>query len=124
VLPIFLGAFLTFASAISSTDYISTNQTLRPIFAIGTPLLAVFLTITNELSKISDWGADWREKALTAQILEKERDAYLVTELEKRNPQKELEKIHRVTIRETRSFFQRTTNKNEDKRKETDAGTP
>lgn len=122
ILPIFLGAFLTFASAISSTDYIASNQPIRTIFAIGTPLLAVLLTISNELFKITSWSENWRDGVLTAQRLEKERDCYLALDRDKRNPQKELEKIYKITIRETRSFFKRTTSESEDLNK--DSGDP
>jgi hypothetical protein len=112
VLPIFLGAFLTFTTAISSTDYIAKNEIYRAVFAIGTPLLAVLLTITNELSKITNWSINWRDSNLTALRLEKELNRFLTTKVDEREYQKELEKIYDITSKEAKEFFNRTTSDN------------
>ena len=120
VLPILLGAFLTFASAISSTDFISKNEIYRTIFAIGTPLLAVFLTISNELAKITNWAKNWRDANLTALRLEEEMNKFLTTNVEERKYQKEIEKIYKIISKEANEFFDRTTSENETIEKNSD----
>jgi len=108
IMPILLGGILTFATTISSTQYISANETLKAIFAIATPLLAVALTVTNELTKINKPAESWRDMVVFAEKLEKERDRFLATKPGKRNHKKELDKIRSLVIRESRTFFRRT----------------
>jgi len=107
ILPIFLGAFLTFVTAISSTEYISSNQILRTTFAIGTPLLVVLLTISNELFKLSGWGENWRDHITTMFQLEKALDDYLASPPTQRDQRKELEKINNIALQATKKFFKR-----------------
>lgn len=108
VLPIFLGAFLTFATAISSTEYISSNQLLKTTFAFGTPLLVVLLTVSNELSRLSRWAENWRDHITIMFTLEKELDKYLASDPDGRDLGRELEKINNIALKGTRAFFKRT----------------
>lgn len=106
-MTIILGALVTLVASISSAEFISSNLFWDRIFSIGTPLLAAFLAIIGGFSQTFQWGASWKDMVMTAQELEKDRDRFLVTKPELRNPTKELDKLNEHIIIESRSFFQR-----------------
>ena len=106
-LTIILGALVTLVSSISSAEFIASSDVLRTIFAIGTPLVAVVLTIINGFAQSFHWGATWRDMVFGAQQLQKELDRILATPPEKRDHVKELETLNGLIIEETRGFFRR-----------------
>ena len=74
---------------------------------VATPLLAFTLTVINGLSQNFQWGATWRDMMVNRQRLEKERDRFLSTPVEKRNYKAELKVMNDIVLEETKAFFQR-----------------
>jgi len=99
---VFLGALVTLIASLSTSDIIQSIGWVGGTFAIATPILAAALTIINTL-----WGATWRDMSINAQRLEKERDRFLTTPIEKRNYKHELNVLNTIVLQETHAFFQR-----------------
>lgn len=106
-LTIILGALVTLIASISSAEFISSDDNLRTLFAVGTPLVAVLLTITNGLAQSFHWGATWRDMVFSAQQLQKELDRVRAIPPGKTDLAKELETLNNLVIEETRGFFRR-----------------
>jgi hypothetical protein len=104
---IVLGALVTLVSSIASATFIESNDVLKTIFAIGTPLIAALLTILGGFAQSFHWGAAWRDMVVNASELERERDRFLATKSEERDLQKELDLLNSMVIDETRNFFRR-----------------
>lgn len=104
---IFLGAVVTLIASLSTSDIIQSVEWVGSLFAIATPVLAAALTIINGLSQNFQWGATWRDMSINAQRLEKERDRFLTTPIEKRNYKHELRVLNDIVLQETQAFFQR-----------------
>jgi hypothetical protein len=104
---IVLGALVTFVSSISAAEFIQSINGLRIFFAIATPVIAATLTVIGGLGQNFHWGATWRDMVVNATRLEKERDRFLATKLEKRNFEKELNVLNSIVLEETKNFFQR-----------------
>jgi hypothetical protein len=104
---IILGSLITLMSSFSSAGFIEGNSGLKTSFAIITPLLAALITIIGGFVQSFHWGAAWRDMVLNAQELEKSRDLFLASKPESRDLKKELDKMHNLVIKETKSFFQR-----------------
>ena len=84
-LTVIIGALVTLISALASSEIILNNETLKIVFALGTPILAAVLTIVAGFSQSFQWGSTWQNMILTAQQLQRDYDHYLVTPLKKRN---------------------------------------
>jgi len=107
-LIIVLGALVTLIASLSTSEIIAGgNPFIKGLFTLGTPALAAALTIINGLSQNFQWGATWRDMSVNASRLEKERDRFLATPVEKRNHQRELEIINQIVLEETNAFFKR-----------------
>ncbi len=104
---IFLGALVTLVSSLSAAEFIQNVEWIRILFAILTPVTAALLTVINGLGQNFHWGATWRDMAMNATQLEKERDRFLATRAEKRDLEKELNVLNTIVFEETRNFFQR-----------------
>lgn len=109
-LTIFLGALVTLVASLTTSSIIASNEWVRGVFTIGTPVIAAALTIINSLSQNFQWGATWRDMSMSGQRLEKELDRFLATPVEKRNYRRELEVMNDIVLQETHSFFQRVLN--------------
>jgi hypothetical protein len=94
-------------SSFSSASFIEENSGLKISFAVLTPLLAALMTIIGGFVQSFHWGAAWRDMVLNAQELEKSRDLFLATKPENRDLKQELDNLHQIVIKETKSFFQR-----------------
>lgn len=106
-LTIILGALVTLIASLSSAEFIASDDTWRFIFAVGTPLVAVLLTIINGFAQSFHWGATWRDMVFSAQQLQKELDRVKAIPPDKRDAQKELETLNDLVINETKNFFRR-----------------
>lgn len=106
-LTIILGALVTLVASLTTSRFITAWEWVEVIFTIATPVIAASLTIINALSQNFQWGATWRDMSISAQRLEKERDRFLTTPVEKRNYKRELEIINEIVLQETKAFFQR-----------------
>jgi hypothetical protein len=104
---IILGSLITLMSSFSSAAFIEGNNALKISFAIITPMMAALMTIIGGFVQSFHWGAAWRDMVLNAQELEKSRDLFLATKPENRDLKQELENLHQIVIKETKSFFQR-----------------
>lgn len=107
MLTIVLGALVTLVASLTTSRFIAASEWVEAIFTIATPVIAASLTIINALSQNFQWGATWRDMSVSAQRLEKERDRFLTTPMEKRNYKRELEIINEIVLQETKAFFQR-----------------
>lgn len=106
-LTIVLGALVTLVASLTTSRFITALEWVEGIFTIATPMIAAALTIINALSQNFQWGATWRDMSISAQRLEKERDRFLTTPVDKRNHRRELEIINEIVLQETKAFFQR-----------------
>lgn len=104
---IILGSLVTLVSSISAAEFVQKPDWLRVLFAVATPVIAATLTVVSGLGQNFHWGATWRDMVINGTRLEKERDRFLATTVEKRNLQKELETLNGIVLEETRNFFQR-----------------
>ena len=104
---IILGSLVTLISSFSTAAFIEGNQVLKISFAIITPLLAALMTIIGGIAQSFHWGAAWRDMVVNAQRLTKARDLFLATKPENRDFRKELDTMHNMVLKETKSFFQR-----------------
>jgi len=106
-LTVIIGALVTLISALASSKIILDNETIRILFALGTPVLAAVLTIVAGFSQSFQWGSTWQNMILTAQQLQRDYDHYLVTPLNKRNFIEEADKLNSFVINESEGFFER-----------------
>ena len=106
-LTIILGALVTLIASLASSKFIATYDWLEATFMVATPLLAFTLTVINGLSQNFQWGATWRDMMVNRQRLEKERDRFLSTPVEKRNYKAELKVMNDIVLEEIKAFFQR-----------------
>lgn len=105
-LTVIFGALVTLVAALASSEIFAVSP-WSEIFAIGTPVLAVLLTIIAGFSQGFQWGSAWQNMILTAEYLQKEFDKYLVTPLADRNYIEEAEKLNNFVINESEGFFER-----------------
>jgi hypothetical protein len=80
---------------------------LRITFAVATPVIAATLTVIGGLGQNFHWGATWRDMVVNATRLEKERDRFMATSLEKKDIKGELDTLNSIILEETKNFFQR-----------------
>ncbi len=104
---IILGSLVTLVSSISAAAFVQKPDWLRILFEVATPIIAATLTVVSGLGQNFHWGATWRDMVINGTRLEKERDRFLATAVEKRNLQKELDILNGIVLEETRNFFQR-----------------
>ena len=106
-LTVILGALVTLAASLASSEFVLGSSFWSVVFAVGTPILAAILTIAAGFSQSFQWGAAWKDMVITAQQLEKERDRFLLTEPEERDYVKEVEIINDFVLEESQGFFER-----------------
>lgn len=106
-LTVIFGALVTLISSLSSSEIIGESTILEKIFALGTPVLAAILTIVAGFSQSFQWGSTWQNMVVTASLLQKEYDRYLVTPVNDRDYAKETEKLNEYVISESKVFFER-----------------
>jgi hypothetical protein len=103
---VILGALVTLIASLSSSKLIE-NTRISDFFIIGTPVIAACLTIIAGFSQSFQWGSAWQNMVLTAQLLQKEYDRYLVTMPSERDLVNEADILNKFLIKETESFFER-----------------
>lgn len=106
-LTVIFGALVTLISSLSSSEIIAESSVLEKIFALGTPVLAAVLTIVAGFSQSFQWGSTWQNMVVTASLLQKEFDKYLVTPENERDYARETEKLNEYVISESKGFFER-----------------
>lgn len=106
-LTVVFGALVTLISSLSSSEIIAESSVLEKIFALGTPVLAAILTIVAGFSQSFQWGSTWQNMVITAELLQKEFDRYLVTPESEKDYTKETEKLNEYVITESKGFFER-----------------
>jgi hypothetical protein len=106
-LVVILGALVTLAASLSSSEFIVSSTFWKTTLAIAAPVLAAILTIAGGFSQSFHWGAAWRDMVLNAERLEGELDRLLVTGKEERDQIKELAVLNELVIEESETFFQR-----------------
>jgi hypothetical protein len=104
---IILGGLVTLVASLTTAWFVTDNPPLETIFTVGTPLLAVTLTIISGLSQSFQWGATWRDMVINAQRLQLERDRFLATDPAQRDYLQEIQIINEMVLDETQTFFQR-----------------
>ncbi|MCP4360846.1 MAG: DUF4231 domain-containing protein [Chloroflexi bacterium] len=102
-----LGALITFISSISIATKNSSYEFLDLAFSITTPILAAILSVTAGFSQTFQWGSAWQDMVIMAEKLEKERDRFLLTPPDKREPLQEMALLNNLVIEESYSFFGR-----------------
>ena len=107
ILTVVLGALVTLVASLSTSSLIINNTFWDYVFKLGTPLMAASLTIISGFSQSFQWGAAWQDMVLTAQLLQKERDRFLITKPEDRDLVKEVELLNDFVLVESQSFFER-----------------
>jgi hypothetical protein len=103
---VILGALVTLIASLSSSNLIESTL-LKDYFVIGTPIIAAGLTIIAGFSQSFQWGSAWQNMVLTAQLLQKEYDRYLVTIPAERDLVMEADILNKFLLKETESFFER-----------------
>ena len=103
---VILGALVTLIASLSSSNLIE-STVFKDYFVIGTPIIAACLTIIAGFSQSFQWGSVWQNMVLTAQLLQKEYDRYLVTVPAERDLAKEADILNKFLLKETESFFER-----------------
>jgi hypothetical protein len=103
---VILGALVTLIASLSSSNLIESTL-LKDYFVIGTPIIAACLTIIAGFSQSFQWGSAWQNMVLTAQLLQKEYDRYLVTIPAERDLVMEADILNKFLLKETESFFER-----------------
>lgn len=104
---ILLGALVTLIASLASTEVITSNEVIRKIFTILTPVLAATLTVFNTLSQNFQWGATWRDMVVNASRLQREKSRFLATDVKARDYKKELILLNNIVLEETQAFFRR-----------------
>jgi hypothetical protein len=103
---VILGALVTLIASLSSSSLIE-GTAFKDYFVIGTPIIAACLTIIAGFSQSFQWGSAWQNMVLTAQLLQKEYDRYLVTIPAERDLAKEAGILNEFLLKETEGFFER-----------------
>jgi hypothetical protein len=103
---VILGALVTLIASLSSSNLIEGTE-VKDYFVIGTPIIAACLTIIAGFSQSFQWGSAWQNMVLTAQLLQKEYDRYLVTTQAERDLAKEADILNKFLLKETEGFFER-----------------
>lgn len=106
-LTVIFGALVTLVASLASSKIIEGSSFIETTFALGTPVLAAVLTIIAGFSQSFQWGSTWQNMVLTAQLLQKEYDKYLVTPENERNYIEETDKVNSFVITESEGFFER-----------------
>jgi hypothetical protein len=106
-LTVILGALVTLMASLASAEFASAVPFWNLVFKLGTPVLAATLTIISGFSQNFQWGATWKDMVMTAQQLQKERDQFEVTKLEKRDLAKEITFLNNLVLEESKGFFDR-----------------
>ena len=106
-LTVILGALVTLIASLSSASFIVDNTFWDLVFKLGTPFMAASLAIISGFSQSFQWGATWQDMVLTAQLLQKERDRFLITIPEERDLVKEVALLNDFVLKESQSFFSR-----------------
>ena len=106
-LTLILGALVTLISSLTTAEQIHSDPFWSDFLSIGTPVIAAVLTILSSFSQSFQWGATWHDMVMTAQLLEKERDRFLVTKAEDRDLAKEVAILNDFVISESNDFFKR-----------------
>ena len=104
-LTIIFGALVTLIASLASSKMIEESSMTATAFNIGTPIMAALLTIIAGFSQNFQWGSTWQNMVITAQMLQKELDTWVVTPLDKRDYEKEVIKLNNFVITETEEFF-------------------
>ena len=106
-LTVVFGALVTLISSLASSKMIEEPSMTATAFAIGTPIMAALLTIIAGFSQNFQWGSTWQNMVITAQMLQKELDTWIVTPPDQRDYEKEVIKLNDFVITETEEFFER-----------------
>ena len=106
-LTVIFGAVVTLISSLASSKMIEASPVTTAAFAIGTPIMAALLAIIAGFSQNFQWGSTWQNMVITAQMLQKELDTWIVTPADKRDYEKEVVKLNNFVITETEEFFER-----------------
>ncbi len=106
-LTVCLGALVTLIASLSAMDVIASDGTLRIVFTVGTPILAAGSAVVGGLSQSFQWGAAWHDMVMTAQRLERERDDYVTTPPDQRDPREVLARLNDLILDESDGFFSR-----------------
>lgn len=107
ILAVVFGALVTLMSSLSSSEFVRSTTSIDATFAIATPVLAALLAIIGGFSQTFQWGPAWQEMIVATEQLEAQRDRFLLTAKEKRDPLEEAETLNDLVLTETRGFFQR-----------------
>lgn len=105
-LTVIISTLVTLISALASSTIILDNETLKIVFALGTPVLSAVLTIVASFSQNFQWGSTWQNMILTGQQIQRDYDHYLVTPLNKRNYIEEADKLNSFVINESEGFLE------------------
>jgi len=106
-LMVIVGALVTLISSLSSSEIIAESSITKNIFALGTPVLAATLTIVAGFSQSFQWGSTWQNMVITASMLQKEFDRYMVTPESEKDFSKETGILNEYVISESKGFFER-----------------
>ncbi|MEJ2154127.1 MAG: DUF4231 domain-containing protein [Desulfobacteraceae bacterium] len=106
-LVVILGASVTLAASLSSSNLIASSPIWDTTLAIAAPVMAAILTIVGGFSQSFHWGATWRDMVLNAERLERELDRIRVLKADDRDQAKELATLNALIIEESETFFQR-----------------
>jgi len=107
MMTVILGALVTLIASLASSEIFKSNQFLIDLFRLLTPILAFLLTVIAGFSQSFQWGRTWQNMIITAQNLQKEYDMYVVSPDEKKDYEKEVEKLNSFVINESKNFFER-----------------
>ncbi len=104
---IVLGSVVTLFASLGSSTVFTSHENWITVITLGTPVLAALLTILSALSQTFQWEAAWRENVLTAEHMAKEQDRIVVTDVEKVDFKKELDRLNALILDESSDFFDR-----------------
>lgn len=105
-LTVIFGALVTLIASLSSSNLIK-STVFENYFIIATPIIAACLTIIAGFSQSFQWGSAWQNMVLTAQLLQKEYDRFLVTSHAEIDLAKEADVLNNFVLTETEGFFER-----------------
>ena len=106
-LVVILGASVTLAASLSSSNLVASSPIWDTTLAIAAPVMAAILTIVGGFSQSFHWGATWRDMVLNAERLERELDRIRVLKADDRDQAKELATLNALILEESETFFQR-----------------
>lgn len=104
---IVLGSVVTLFASLGSSTVFTSHEKWATVIMLGTPVLAALLTILSALSQTFQWEAAWRENVLTAEHMEKEHDRVVVSDVDKVDSKKELDRLNGLILDESADFFDR-----------------